>query len=108
MPRDRQVIQAGLTLPATPCICWLVCDNHFHLEPLRDMPLAYLIISHIPGPLDLSPLEGMRLTEVLLPGEVAKGLNVLRKMKSLTNIDRMPAEQFWKRYDAGEFPQYKP
>lgn len=80
--------------------------NVRNLEPLRGMPLTVLHIN-TNGLLDISPLEGMKLTEVLLGG-VSKGTEGLRKMKSLRIINNMPAQQFWKKYDAGEFPQYKP
>ena len=53
----------------------------------------------------------MSLTEVRLsPRYITRGIGVLRQMKSLKTIGidwmgnvRWPAEEFWKRYDAGEF-----
>jgi internalin A len=58
---------------------------------------------------DLTPLQDMSLTEVFFsPKNVTKGLDVLRQMKSLKTIGESPvrnwpADQFWKKYDAGEF-----
>ena len=44
------------------------------------------------------------------PKDITKGLNVIREMKSLEVIgighedkDKFPADEFWKKYDAGEF-----
>ena len=34
-------------------------------------------------------------------------MNVLRQIKTLAKIHLMSAEAFWKKYDAGKFPQYK-
>lgn len=51
----------------------------------------------------------MPLTEIIgLPPQVDRGMNVLRSIKTLKNINEMPTEEFWKRYDAGKFQQYKP
>jgi hypothetical protein len=60
---------------------------------------------------DLSPLEGMNLTLLFFtPKNITKGLDVIRKMKSLKAIgtrnedkDKFPPDVFWKKYDAGEF-----
>ena len=53
----------------------------------------------------------MSLTTIsLTPGNITQGLDILRGMKSLQEIgltflekDRLPAAEFWKKYDAGEF-----
>lgn len=60
---------------------------------------------------DLTPLEGLRLTRLLFtPSQIEKGLDVVRNMKSLTQLDvefreqgMLDPKEFWKRYDAGEF-----
>lgn len=79
------------------------------LSPLRGMPLQFLLMqgSNVS---DLSPLDGMDLTDLAFtPGAVTKGIEVIRRMKSLKNIggdghgDRIPAAEFWKKYDAGVF-----
>jgi len=36
---------------------------------------------------------------------VDRGMDVLRAIESLHSINRMPAAEFWKKYDAGEFKQ---
>jgi serine/threonine protein kinase len=105
------------------------CDLIGDLNPLVGMPLTYLSIDHcnivkdlqslrgmplstlyagVRGPVDFSPLDGMKLNSIFMPGGVSKGMGVLRRIKTLTKIENMPAEDFWKKYDAGEFPQYKP
>jgi hypothetical protein len=35
-------------------------------------------------------------------------MDVLREMKTMAKINGMPAAEFWKKYDAGEFKQYQP
>ena len=78
------------------------------LEPLRGMPLTYLCLGNIPGPVDLSALDGMKLAEIRLPVSVSKGMKTIRGMKTLTRLNGGPAEEFWTKYDVGEYPQYKP
>ena len=59
---------------------------------------------------DLRPLAGLRLTRLIItPGRIKDGLDVVRQMDTLTELDVefrepkpwSPAE-FWQRYDAGE------
>jgi hypothetical protein len=53
----------------------------------------------------------MNLTTIeFTPKKITKGLDVIRQMKSLKTIgvscedrDRFPPDEFWKKYDAGEF-----
>jgi len=60
---------------------------------------------------DVTPLQGMALTEVMLtPRTITKGMDVLRQMKSLKTIsigwdvkEKFTPNEFWKKYDAGEF-----
>jgi len=78
------------------------------LSPLQGLPLTSLAIRDCPVS-DLTPLQGMKLAEIYFaPKNVTKGMNVLRQMKSLRMVrvspnQEFPAEEFWKRYDAGEF-----
>lgn len=78
------------------------------LSPLRGAPLEYLTIDRC-GVSDLSPLDGMKLNTILFtPRNITKGINSIRRMKSLKTIgnhesEPFPAEEFWKKYDAGEF-----
>jgi hypothetical protein len=56
----------------------------------------------------LTPLDGMKLTFIsITPKNIQKGMEVLRRMNSLKTIavglDALPADVFWKRYDAGDF-----
>jgi Leucine-rich repeat (LRR) protein len=58
---------------------------------------------------DLSPLQGLSLQRLILtPPGVESGIEAVRSMESLreigTNFESvMPAEEFWKQYDAGKF-----
>jgi Leucine-rich repeat (LRR) protein len=82
------------------------------LTPLAEMPLASLNLLECPKLHDLAPLTGMNLTEIsLTPTNFTKDkLEVLRQCKSLKTIvtgtkatDRLAAQDFWKKIDAGEF-----
>ncbi|HTU18195.1 MAG TPA: protein kinase [Gemmataceae bacterium] len=80
------------------------CRGIKSLEPLRDMPLTHLRIWQCDQVTDLTPLEGMKLTYVYFsPRAATTGVDILRRMKSLTTINDLPAETFWKKYDAGEW-----
>ncbi|MGA2031345.1 MAG: hypothetical protein ABSG68_03745, partial [Thermoguttaceae bacterium] len=80
------------------------------LSPLKGMPLNTLDCIDAPVS-DLSPLEGMNLTALCFtPRNVTKGIDLIRQMKSLKTItvsygqaDVFPSDEFWKKYDAGEF-----
>ena len=65
------------------------------------MPLATLLLEGTKVE-DLTPLEGMKLVEISLPPGTPKGLELLRKMKSIEKINDMPAAEFWKQHDAGK------
>jgi hypothetical protein len=44
------------------------------------------------------------------PARIVKGLDVVRRMQSLKNVHTgagksLTADEFWKKYDAGEFSQ---
>jgi serine/threonine protein kinase len=78
------------------------------LSPLKDMPLAILQCNETQVS-DVTPLAGMHLLRVwLTPRNIVKGMDVLRQMKSVRFIgvrvqNPLSAEEFWKRYDAGDF-----
>jgi serine/threonine protein kinase len=72
------------------------------LSPLKGMPLTFLHLYGCDGVEDLSPLEGAELSDVFLPPHVAKGMDAIRRMKSLKKINNQPADEFWKNYDAAE------
>ena len=82
-------------------------NNVHSLEPLRGMPLREL---HCKGEIaSLAPLEGMNLVRLAFtPEKIPKGISVVRQMSSLKHIEErfrfnLAAEEFWKKYDAGEF-----
>lgn len=104
------------------------------LEPLRDMPLKVLGIANCSGLSDIGPLAGMPLailhmektkiadlsplTDLRLvtisftPAYVTAGMEALRNMPGLNdlrlvsvNAPSMTKEEFFRRYDAGEFKQ---
>jgi hypothetical protein len=77
------------------------------------MPLTYLEILETKVT-DLTPLTGMQLEALsLTPGNIKKGIEVIRGMKTIATFgvhpkalrrgEGMKPEEFWKKYDAGEF-----
>jgi len=113
-------------------LTYLTCNNTgvSDLSPLKGMPLRVLEIngnSKIAGltplggmPLkqlglegtnvtDLSPLDGTELRRLTFsPGRIARGIEVARQMKTIKEIGiywsrLMSPDEFWKKYDAGEF-----
>jgi serine/threonine protein kinase len=86
------------------------CRGVQDLMPLKGMPLLSLDLAGC-GVRDLSALQGMALTEVSIDARgIGQGLDVLRRMTTLKSItigterrEKLTPDQFWKRYDAGEF-----
>ena len=78
------------------------------LTPLKGMPLTTLRCNNT-SVADLSPLTGMKLTSLMFsPGRVTRGIAAIRDMQSFqtinaNNVKDFTANEFWKRYDAGEF-----
>jgi Tetratricopeptide repeat len=93
-------------LPLT-WLCLEGCTGVESVIPLRGMPLRYLNLWNT-SVSDVTPLEWMTLEEITLDTKTRwHGMDVLRRMKSLKFINltfdkRLPAEEFWKKYDAGE------
>lgn len=60
---------------------------------------------------DLRPLEGLRLTRLIVtPQKITQGWDVIRNMSTLQELDielrepqRWTPDEFWRRFDAGEF-----
>ncbi|MBL8796932.1 MAG: hypothetical protein JNM56_23730 [Planctomycetia bacterium] len=79
------------------------------MAPLKELPLTTLAIWDCSQVQDLQPLQGLQLVEIdFVPKSISKGMDVLRQMKSLKAIRvrgsmRFTPEEFWKRYDGGEF-----
>jgi serine/threonine protein kinase/Leucine-rich repeat (LRR) protein len=84
------------------------CRTVTDLGPLRGTPLR---VFHVEGTAvtDLSPLRGMHLEMLSFsPPNITSGIEVIREMKSIIGIQAdasppMGPEEFWKKYDAGEF-----
>jgi serine/threonine protein kinase len=78
------------------------------LSPLSKMPLRQLACDRT-NVSDLSPLEGMALEKIFFTcADIDKGIEAIRAMKSLVVIgtsagQSFSADEFWKKYDAGEF-----
>jgi serine/threonine protein kinase/Leucine-rich repeat (LRR) protein/Flp pilus assembly protein TadD len=95
----------GMPLTKLCCSATYVAD----LSPLRGMPLQELMVQNCLKLTDLTPLEGMKIqTLMFTPKNITKGIEVIRAMKSLNQIlvdgaTWMKPEEFWKKYDAGEF-----
>ena len=81
------------------------CRPFQDLKPLAGMPLISLELRGCDKLTDLTPLEGMKLRQLTFtPRAIKKGMDGIRRMKSLTQINGMPAAEFWMKYDAGELP----
>lgn len=79
------------------------------LSPLEGMPLESLNIQVVgSGKItDLTPLKGMKLKDLDFNADtVIGGIEVIRAMKSLKEINRMPAEEFWRNYDAKQIEKH--
>jgi hypothetical protein len=75
------------------------CDLVSDLTPLKGLPLEYL---HA-GPLvtDVSPLKGMPLNQLEFKSfQWERDGDALRSIKSLEEINGVPAAEFWKEIDA--------
>ncbi|MDB5336939.1 MAG: stkP 3 [Planctomycetaceae bacterium] len=78
------------------------------LSPLQGMPLESLQCNHTPVS-DLSPLQGLKLkTLALTPENITAGIDMIHQMKSIESISAdggalIPAADFWKKYEAGDF-----
>lgn len=99
------------------------------LSPLKGLNLTTMSLGRT-GVNDLSPLQGMKLTTLsfedtavtnvstlkgmpleqirLTPTSITQGMDVLREIQTLKSIGAFgeayrPAEEFWSRYDKGEF-----
>jgi serine/threonine protein kinase len=94
-------------------LIWLHCNRTqvSDLRPLEGAPLEVLVINNTKVT-DLTPLVGMKLeTLSFTPKNITRGIEIIRGMKTIERFsvtDRYGAEQikpddFWKRYDAGEF-----
>ncbi|MBL8794600.1 MAG: protein kinase [Planctomycetia bacterium] len=79
--------------------CELVQD----LTPLQGMPLTSLDLTYCRGVQDLTPLKDLPLTSLNTPKNHMKGLEFIRQMKSLKTLNGLKSEEFWKKYEAGEF-----
>jgi hypothetical protein len=103
---------------------WIGATNVVDFSPLKGLPLNHLSLydsvvtdlSILEGmPLeslnlrvnglsklnDLTPLMGLNLKSLVFnAGEITMGLDVIRNMKSLEEINGIAADEFWKTYDA--------
>jgi hypothetical protein len=86
---------------------WLWYTEVDDLTPLAHTPLKSIFLVNT-GVTDLSPLEGLRLRDIVFtPHEITNGIDVVRAMPIReigTNLlTLLPAAEFWRKYDAGEF-----
>jgi len=110
--RSRKIsdlaVLKGMPLTRFECNRTEVSD----LSPLAGAPLKDLVI-HDTKVTDLTPLAGMELQSLIFtPGNITKGIEIIRGMKTIEwfatswwydNPNKITPEEFWKKYDAGEF-----
>lgn len=98
----------GMKLKHLDCWSTRVKD----LSALEGMPLEFLNCSSTPVS-DLSPLKGMPLRGIIFtPKNITAGIDVIRQMKSIESIGvdggaMLKPDEFWKKFDAGEFNKSK-
>lgn len=82
------------------------------LSPLAEMTSLQRLNIAKTDVTDLSPLAGLQLTRLILsPERITQGLEVIRKMPSLRELDTsfeggaaaLTPSEFWERYDRGDF-----
>jgi eukaryotic-like serine/threonine-protein kinase len=84
---------------------YLRCPKVIDLSALQGMPLARLDIKKC-GVRDLAPLKDIPLETLTLDMDRRpRGMEVLRAMKSLKQINYHEVEDFWEAYDAGRFDE---
>lgn len=77
------------------------------LRPLAKIPSLQRLHVGRTDVRDLTPLRGLKLNRLIFsPAKIASGLELVREMKTLTEIgttleNRMPPKQFWQLYDQG-------
>jgi Leucine-rich repeat (LRR) protein len=73
------------------------------ISPLEGMPLEDLDLSTFDSGRisDLTPLHGMKLKRLVFHANtVTKGMDLIRDMKSLEEINQQTPTEFWRKYDA--------
>lgn len=87
--------------PLTELELW--CTSVSDISPLKGMRLKVLNIQTGGSAVvsDLTPLEGMKLESLKFNEDcVTKGMEIVRGMTTLREINQMKPEDFWKQYDA--------
>lgn len=84
------------------------CGQVRDLSPLKGLPLTALDLDNCGQVRDVSPLEDMPLCQIKLPPQVDQGMDAVRQIQTLGKINEGAADDFWKKYNTGKFPQYKP
>ena len=98
----------GMALMELMCYYTKVKD----LSPLADTKLTTLLCNNSDVS-DLSPLKPLKLTNITItPKNITQGMEAIRQMTTLSVIgldgESFPAEEFWKKYDAGDFGKLTP
>ena len=106
----------GMNLATLACSATNIAD----LSPLKGMPLTELLCTENKVS-DLTPLDGMKLERIFFtPKNIMKGMDRIRQMATLKTISTetigwgfnpekpFTPEEFWKKYDAGEFGKPTP
>ncbi|MCA9079989.1 MAG: hypothetical protein KDA58_05490 [Planctomycetaceae bacterium] len=83
------------------------------LTPLAEIPSLQRLNIADTNVTDVTPLAKLPLSRLILsPGKISQGMDLLRAMPTLQEIDTqfegeqpkaLPASEFWERYDAGAF-----
>ena len=111
---DKGIIQTPLSLRDNECVILSPVAHGaakmYYLESpvtnlsfLARMPVRTLYLLHTTVQ-DLSPLRTTPLEVFTFrPLHITNGIDVIRSMSTLTNINAMSRDAFWKKWDAGDF-----
>ncbi len=82
------------------CTIQLASNTASNLSALKGAPIKSLSLAGTTVD-DLSPLEGLPLQSLTMPEQrVTKGIEVIRNMPSLKQINGLPSPRFWIAYDS--------
>ena len=82
---------------------WVATSQVRDLSPLKGLKLRSLRLIETPVT-DLSPLEGMPLRDLWFsPAQIKRGMEAVRELETLERVNGMAADEFWRKYDAGDY-----
>ena len=84
------------------------CSGVKDISTLKGASISVLLLDNT-SVADLSPVAELTVKRLsFTPSRITKGIDVIRRLPELSTVSdsfnrALPAPEFWKRYDAGEF-----